>query len=121
MKVYRNPETGDKQKVDETDDAAIASLEAQGYVPWGAAEIKARLQERQKAVEEAQAQLAAAQAEDAALHPQPEPDLLMPKPLNPAAQVEAEPPTGATVPAPAVPKQQPPAPPPPPPPPPKKN
>lgn len=83
MKTYRNPQTGDKQRVDEKDAGAIASLEAQGYVEWGAAEIKQKIQDRAKAVEDAQAQLAAAQKEVAEGHP-------VVKPLNPNAQVQTE-------------------------------
>ena len=40
MKIYRNPRTGHKVKVDEDDAATVASLEARGYVEWGAADQK---------------------------------------------------------------------------------
>jgi hypothetical protein len=123
MKIYRNPQTGHKVKVDENDAATIASLEAQGYVEWGAADIKKKIQDNAKAVEDARAQLAAAQKEVVGRYPVAEAENLMPKPLNPNAKVttaaddelasvtvETKQPSGATdvtsVPtAPAVPKK----------------
>jgi hypothetical protein len=83
MKTYRNPQTGHKQNADENNAAVIASLEAQGYVEWGAKEIEQRLKDQAKAVEEAKAKLAAAQKEVAAGHP-------VIKPLNPGAKVTTE-------------------------------
>ena len=65
---------------------------------WGEAEIKQRIQEREKAVEDAKAKLAEARKEVAARYPGPYaapeglPDEnLMPKPLNPNAQVDPSP------------------------------
>jgi hypothetical protein len=83
MKTYRNPQTGHKQLVDEKNAGAVAALEAQGYVEWGAKEIEARTKDQAKAVEEAKAKLAAAQKEMS----QPP---AKPKPLNANAQVETE-------------------------------
>jgi hypothetical protein len=83
MKTYRHPETGHKQRVDENDAGAVASLEAQGYVEWGATEIKQRLQDAAKAVEDAKAKLAAAQKEVDAGAPKV-------TPLNPNARVTTD-------------------------------
>jgi hypothetical protein len=83
MKTYRHPETGHKTRVADDDAAAIASLEAQGYVEWGATEVKQRIADAAKAVEDAKAKLKAAQEEVAAGHPAIEP-------LNPNAKVTTD-------------------------------
>jgi hypothetical protein len=90
MKTYRHPETGHKVQVDENDAAAIASLEAQGYVEWGAAEVKQRIKDNAQAVKDAAAKLAAATKEVLGRYPVAEAEALMPKPLNPKAKTTTE-------------------------------
>jgi uncharacterized coiled-coil protein SlyX len=94
MKTYRHPETGDKQRVHEDDDAAIASLESQGYVEWGATEIKQRIADRKKAMEEAKEAMKAAREEVKNRYPGayavPDEEATLPPPLNPNAQVQTE-------------------------------
>jgi hypothetical protein len=95
MKTYRHPETGDKQRVHEDDDAAIASLESQGYVVWGVEQVKQRIADRKKAMEEAKEAMKAAREEVKNRYPGayavPDDEATpMPQPLNPNAQVQTE-------------------------------